>query len=41
MGKYDMDIVKMKLSSLVSPDYNPRTISDEEFDNLKKSILKT
>ena len=40
MGKYDMDIVKMKLSSLVSPDYNPRTISDEEFDNLKKSILK-
>lgn len=40
MGKYDMDIVKMKLSSLVSPGYNPRTISDEEFDNLKKSILK-
>lgn len=38
MGKYDMRIVKMKLADCVSPDYNPRKISDTEFEKLKHSI---
>lgn len=38
MGKYDMRIVKMNLKDCVSPDYNPRTISDVEFEKLKHSI---
>jgi ParB-like chromosome segregation protein Spo0J len=38
MGKYDMRIVKMKLADCVSPDYNPRQISDIEFEKLKHSI---
>ena len=38
MGKYDMRIVKMNLKDCVSPDYNPRQISDTEFEKLKHSI---
>ena len=40
MGKYDMRIVKMALKDCVSPDYNPRQISDTEFKQLKHSIKK-
>lgn len=40
MGKYDMNVVKMKLSSLVSPDFNPRVIGDDEFERLKDSIRR-
>lgn len=38
MGKYDMEIVKFKLADLVSPEFNPRRISDDEFERLKNSI---
>jgi len=38
MGKYDMRVVKMELKDCVSPDYNPRKISDLEFEKLKHSI---
>lgn len=38
MGKYDMNIVKYKLADLVSPEFNPRKISDDEFERLKNSI---
>ncbi|MGI6564897.1 ParB N-terminal domain-containing protein [Methanosphaera sp.] len=40
MGKYDMRIVKMKLSDCVSPDFNPRRISEGEFERLKDSIRR-
>ena len=40
MGKYDMNFVKFKLSDCVSPDFNPRKISDDEFEKLKDSIRK-
>ena len=33
-----MEIKKMKLKDLVSPDWNPRTISNEELRKLRKSI---
>lgn len=33
-----MNIVKRKLSELIKPDYNPRTISKEEYEGLKQSI---
>ena len=35
-----MNITKMKLSDCISPDFNPRTISEQEFENLKNSIRK-
>lgn len=38
MGKYDMNIVKMNLKDLVSPSFNPRKISDSDFEMLKNSI---
>lgn len=38
MGKYDMRLVKMKLKDCVSPDWNPRTITENEFKQLKHSI---
>lgn len=40
MGKYDMKNVKIALKDCVSPDYNPRKISDIEFKQLKESIRK-
>lgn len=38
MGKYDMRVVKMKLKDCIRPDYNPRKITDNEFQQLKHSI---
>lgn len=40
MGKYDMEFVKFRLGDCVSPDFNPRSISDDEFERLKASIRK-
>lgn len=40
LGKYDMRIVKMKLADCVSPSFNPRRISDAEFERLKDSIRR-
>ena len=40
MGKYDMRFVKMKLADCVSPSFNPRRISDAEFERLKDSIRR-
>lgn len=40
MGKYDMKIAKIALKDCVSPDYNPRRISDLEFKQLKESIRR-
>lgn len=37
-SKYKMDMGVMRLSDMVSPGFNPRVISDEEFERLKKSI---
>ena len=33
-----MKIVKVKINELISPDYNPRTITDEELSKLKDSL---
>jgi len=33
-----MEIVKVKINDLISPDYNPRTITDEELSKLKDSL---
>ena len=33
-----MKIVKVKINDLISPDYNPRTITDEELSKLKDSL---
>lgn len=35
-----MNVVKFKLADLVSPDFNPRKISDSEFERLKDSIRR-
>lgn len=33
-----MEIVKVKINDLISPDYNPRTITDDELSKLKDSL---
>ena len=38
MGKYDMRVVKMALKDCVSPEWNPRQITETEFEQLKHSI---
>lgn len=38
VGKYCMRFGRVRLRDLVSPDYNPRSISGDEFERLKKSI---
>lgn len=35
-----MKMKKYKLSELISPDYNPRKMSNKEFEKLKRSILE-
>ena len=34
----DIDIEKIDINSLVPADYNPRKISDKDYNNLKNSI---
>lgn len=38
VSKYSMNFRRVRLRDLVSPGYNPRRISDGEFERLKKSI---
>ena len=38
MVEEDINIKKIDINSLVPADYNPRTISDEDYKNLKQSI---
>ena len=33
-----MEIVKVDINELISPEYNPRQITDEEMEKLKNSI---
>ena len=33
-----MEIVKVNINELISPEYNPRQITDEEIEKLKNSI---
>ena len=33
-----MEIVKVNINELISPEYNPRQITDEEMEKLKNSI---
>ena len=37
-GEGKMDIVQIKIADLIHPEYNPRQISEKDFEQLKKSL---